>query len=220
MASFNFANCVAFVFQEEGGYSNDPRDPGGATNFGVTLAALSHWRHDAKLTPQDVHDMKRDEAQTIFRASYWNAVQGDFLPPGLDLMVFDEAVNTGPGTSAKMVQYRVSATVDGWIGPRTLAAVNGANAGTLCLKLSNTQEAYYRSLPGFPTFGKGWMARLSRRYTLAMKMIGKANGATGLARDISNMSVQPNSIHGTDTLAALSEEDRLNQAQLDKGTLA
>src|SRR3954447_9587673 len=95
MARDAFANCLAFVLEEEGGYSDMPGDPGGATNMGITRATLADWR-GAPVSKDDVLSLERDEAAAIYRRRYWDAIRGDELPAGLDLALFDDAVNSGP----------------------------------------------------------------------------------------------------------------------------
>ena len=116
MAATNFNPCLTFVLWAEGGYVDDPLDPGGATNLGITLGVLREWRHTA-VTKSDVQNLTREEAGAIYRARYWNAIRGDELPAGVDLMVFDACVNLGPGRSARMLQAAVGVAQDGAIGP-------------------------------------------------------------------------------------------------------
>jgi len=172
MTAANFDRCLAFVLSAEGGYVDDPLDPGGATNLGITLRVLSEWRHTA-VTKSDVQNLTRDEAGAIYRARYWNTVHGDNLPAGVDLMVFDAGVNLGPGRSARMLQAAVGAAEDGAIGPETLRAVGGHhNDPDLISKLADRREAYYHSLPTFSHFGTGWTARVNRVKQLALQMAG------------------------------------------------
>ena len=99
-----FDTCLAFTLAQEGGYVDDPADPGGATNMGVTLATLRHWDHDPALGPTDVRDMTRQTAAAVYRTLYWNALQGDSLPAGVDLSTFDFGVNAGTRRSAELLQ--------------------------------------------------------------------------------------------------------------------
>jgi lysozyme family protein len=171
MTATNFNACLAFVLSAEGGYVDDPLDPGGATNLGITLRVLSEWRHTA-VTKIDVQNLTREEAGAIYRARYWNVVRGDDLPVGVDLMVFDAGVNLGTGRSARMLQAAVGAAEDGAIGPETLGAVGHHDPSDLISTLANTREAYYRSLPTFSHFGAGWTARVNRVRELALRMAG------------------------------------------------
>lgn len=164
-----FEACLAFTLNEEGGFTNDPQDPGGATNMGITLATLSHWRGD-DCVPNDVRNLTRSEATEIYYGLYWQALQCGALPMGVDLQVFDFGVNAGAGRSAKMLQAALAVTTDGLVGPVTVHAACDADAGFLVGRLSDQQEVYYRALPTFSSFGVGWLSRLERRRTVALSM--------------------------------------------------
>ena len=169
MADKNFDPCLAFVLAAEGGYIDDPLDPGGATNLGITLKALTDWRHSA-VTKQDVMSLSRDEAAAIYRAHYWNVVRGESLPAGVDLMVFDAAVNLGAGRSARMLQAIVGTTQDGSIGPATVAAIVAARPTDTIEALATKRSDYYHSLSTFDHFGAGWIKRVTNAKALALQM--------------------------------------------------
>lgn len=160
-ADARFARCLAFVCGPsiEGGFVNDPQDPGGATNHGITLGTLSDWRGHA-CSVQDVRDLALDEATQIYRSRYWHAVSADNLPGGVDLITFDAAVNQGAGTGARLLQGAVGVTQDGAIGPATLAAVGRADASGLIDKIAAERMARYRELPGWGHDGHGWSNRV------------------------------------------------------------
>jgi lysozyme family protein len=170
MAAANFEDCLAFVLEQEGGYVDDPLDPGGATNLGITLHVLSDWRNTA-VTKIDVQKLSKDEAGAIYRARYWNVVRGDDLPAGVDLMIFDAAVNLGTGRSARILQTAVGANQDGAIGPKTLEAVQTYASTELISELAEAREAFYEGLPTFSHFGKGWTARVNRAKQRALEMV-------------------------------------------------
>jgi lysozyme family protein len=165
----NWNACLAFVFSVEGGYTDDPMDPGGATNLGITLDELSVWRHSA-VTKGDVMNLGRDEAGAVYRANYWNAMRCADLPAGVDLMVFDAAVNTGNGRSAKFLQAACRTAVDGAIGPRTLAAAHARPAAALIAALAAARLAFYQGLPTFSHFGHGWTDRVQQAQSHALQM--------------------------------------------------
>ena len=108
-----FASCLVFTLTQEGGYADDPADPGGATNMGITLATLRHWDHDPALGPQDVETMTKGTAASIYGALYWNALRAGPLPAGIDLSVFDFGANAGARRSAELLQEALGAAVDG-----------------------------------------------------------------------------------------------------------
>ncbi|MDX2264607.1 MAG: glycosyl hydrolase 108 family protein [Hyphomicrobiales bacterium] len=155
-----FPAALKHVLKFEGGYSDHPLDPGGATNLGVTKATLERFR-GRRVTKAEVRALKHAEAAAIYRKFYWDQVQGDALPPGLDLAVFDCAVNQGPARARKWLQQAAKARADGVIGPRTLAAVKAADARALLLEFMALRMRHYGSLARlFTAFGLGWSRRL------------------------------------------------------------
>jgi len=158
------------VFREEGGYTNDPQDHGGPTNFGITIADLKEWRgHD--VTPEDVKNMTKGEAQEIYRSKYWNPMQCGEIPNGIDLELFDFGVNAGIRTAIKMLQSVIGVTADGSVGPTTLSAAKAANPHTVVQTFSQHRLEYYRSLEGWQHFGAGWTNRTNSVEQAALKMV-------------------------------------------------
>lgn len=169
-----FATCLAFTLKEEGGFCDNPSDPGGATCQGITLATLRSWTDDDSLGVAAVRDISPATVQAIYGADYWNKMQCGAMPAGIDLMVFDMGVNAGPARSVRMLQRALGfppADVDGCVGPQTLGAVRKADPAALIVKLADMQAAYYRSLPTFNVFGNGWLARVDRRRRAAIAML-------------------------------------------------
>lgn len=162
----NFDPSLAFTLSEEGGWSDDPDDPGGATNKGITLATFRDYMPGA--TAAELRDIPDNQVSHIYMMGYWRPVAGDHLPAGLDLMVFDFGVNAGPSRSARMLQQAVGVEEDGIIGPVTLKAISSVS-DTLS-RLSGLQRAHYRALPEFGLYGAGWMARTDRRLAAALRM--------------------------------------------------
>jgi len=155
----NFEEALKHILKYEGGYVNHPDDPGGMTNLGVTKRVWEQWTGK----PADEHEMRSltpDLVAPLYKKRYWDAVRGDDLPSGVDLCVFDCAVNSGVGQSSKFLQRVVGVSQDGAIGPATLAAVAKKEPGTIVAEFCHYREAFYRSLSTFATFGKGWMRRL------------------------------------------------------------
>ena len=157
----NFDNVLKFVLQDEGGFSNDPRDPGGMTNLGVTKrvweAFVGH--------PVDENAMRAlmpADVAPLYRQSYWNRVRCDFLPLGVDYAVMDYAVNSGTGRVARTLQRACGVADDGAIGPQTIQAVNGADPIMLIHTICDQRLVFLQSLPTFDAFGRGWTARVQR----------------------------------------------------------
>jgi lysozyme family protein len=165
----NFENALSLVLRDEGGFSNDPRDPGGITNLGVTKrvweAFVGHPVDEAAmraLTPADV--------APLYRQNYWNRVHGDELPAGVDYAVMDFAVNSGTSRAAKTLQRACGVNDDGAIGQQTLDAVGTANPITLIDTVCDERLAFLRTLPTFVTFGHGWTNRVQRVKAAAEQM--------------------------------------------------
>lgn len=161
MAKGTFAKAMPHVFSEEGGYVDHPKDPGGATNMGITLATLSAWE-GGKVSKAEVKALTKSKATDIYRENYWNKVAGDDLPAGVDYAVFDFAINSGPARAVKMLQKVVGVDQDGVIGAKTLAAVRKMAADRIISELCDARLAWLKTLGTFKTFGRGWTARVSR----------------------------------------------------------
>ena len=166
----NFGPCVDFTFTQEGGFVDNPDDPGGATNLGITLTTLDDWEN-ADLPVSAIRSLQRPLAEQIYHEKYWKVMSCGLLPGGVDLMVFDSGINVGPGRAIEQLQDALMVTMDGVIGPMTLAAAAKANAHDLIADMGLIEQHYYRSLSRFPIFGKGWLARVDRRTVAALKLI-------------------------------------------------
>ncbi len=167
--------CLTFTLHEEGGFVNNPRDPGGATNMGVTLATLRVWRDNPHLTAADVKALTRVAVTSIYGADYWNKLRCDALPGGIDLMAFDFAVTSGTLRSAKMLQMALgfaTNAIDGAVGPDTLRIAAAAHPATVISDLAVRHGTFYRALPTFSVFGAGWLARTVRRQATALALAG------------------------------------------------
>jgi len=156
----NWQKSFELMLKSEGGYVNNPADPGGRTNLGVTQATWENWVG----RPSDEAEMRSltaDKVEPLYKKKFWDAVRGDELPVGLDYLVFDFGVNAGPGRAIKVMQSAVGVTPDGGFGPLTLAAVQAIDPVELIEKFSQAKEDFYRSLGTFATFGKGWLNRVA-----------------------------------------------------------
>jgi lysozyme family protein len=175
--SSRFDACMPFIFKAEGGYSDNPADPGGPTNFGITLATLRAYEGDPNLTADDVKKLTPAVAKEIYRTAYWNRMQCGALPAGLDLEVFDFGVNSGPAESVKTLQRLVGVTQDGSVGPITLAAVGQFHVGDLIGRFAQARLAFYQSL-NMPEFEQGWATRVAQIQTAAATMFQASEVAT------------------------------------------
>jgi lysozyme family protein len=156
----NFERSLLNVLVHEGGFVNHPSDPGGATNKGITIATFRKWvKRDG--TVEDLKALTKEQAAKVYRAQYWNAVQADELPSGIDYAVFDIAVNSGPSRAIRILQEAVGATIDGKIGPATIAAAQKADPIHTINVITAIRMDFLRSLRTWDTFGKGWSRRVS-----------------------------------------------------------
>ncbi|MGX5843104.1 glycoside hydrolase family 108 protein [Mesorhizobium sp. ArgA1] len=155
----NFARALSLVLKSEGGWSDNPADPGGATMKGVTLANFRRYVK-ADASKADLRRISDEQVATVYRRFYWDAVAGAQLPGGVDYAVFDFAVNSGPGRATKFLQAAVGAVQDGRIGPATLGAVGARPTGAVIDHLCDARLAFLRRLPTWPVFGKVWSDRV------------------------------------------------------------
>jgi len=165
----NFQKALDAVLHHEGGFVNHPKDPGGMTNLGCTKRVWEEWvghpvdeKTMRALTPEDV--------APLYKKKYWDAVRGDALPDGVDYIVFDTAINSGPGRAIKFLQGCVGADMDGVFGPKTLAAVRAANPAQLVEDYAKRRLSFLQDLPTWDTFGKGWSRRVAEVQNTASTM--------------------------------------------------
>ena len=156
----NFAEALQKILVHEGGFSDHPLDPGGMTNLGVTRRVWEEWTGHP-VTVRQMIDLTPAKVAPMYRRKYWDKVHGDELPAGVDLVVFDAAVNSGPGRATKWLQACVGVEVDGDIGPKTLAAVNAFDTAHLIDDYGRRRLAFLLDLPTWETFGKGWTKRVA-----------------------------------------------------------
>ncbi len=155
----NFRKSLKQVLQHEGGWADHPRDPGGATMKGVTLAVYRRY-YGAKKTKQQLRNISDTELEHIYRDGYWDKCHCDDLAKGLDYAVFDAAVNSGPGHSAKWLQAAVGAGQDGSIGPKTLAKVAEHQPIPVIDAICDRRLAFLKGLSTWADFGRGWGRRV------------------------------------------------------------
>lgn len=165
-----FAQVLTETLRHEGGWADHPKDPGGATMKGVTLATYQDYKPGA--TKADLRAITDADLKAIYREGYWDKVRGEDLPAGVDMVVFDIAVNSGPRRAAEWLQEAVGAVQDGIIGDKTLAKVKAADARSVIDTLDKRRDRFYRSLGNWTTFGKGWTARRLAVTKRAREMAG------------------------------------------------
>lgn len=174
-----FDRILAHVLEMEGGYTDDPYDPGGPTNLGITLAtyaaSLRTPLNDA--TRRDLIDGLRNldkaAAREIYQTRYWLTSNAHRLPTALAAMHFDAAVNHGVTGAARMLQEALSVEADGEIGPITLSAARKRPLSETLSRYAAIRLRIYQSLPHFWRFGRGWTRRVDDTKRLALSLINE-----------------------------------------------
>ena len=159
-----FPECLQLILAEEGGLNNHRQDPGGLTKFGISQRAYPYV---------DIAHLTLQQASLIYLNDYWNPVRGHLLPAGLDLMMFDCAVNQGTETAAVLLQQALGIKADGSIGPITLTRACQAMPDLL-ITFAAERALRYEFNRNEETFGRGWYRRLFRIQNLALKAYNRS----------------------------------------------
>lgn len=150
-----FDQAVAFVLHDqiEGGYVNDPRDPGGETKFGISKRSYPR---------EDIKNLTRDRAIEIYKRDFWDSNRCDELPPKLAIAMFDAAINQGAGAARPLLQRTLGVAADGIIGPVTLKAADQADQDEAVLEFLGWRLHRYAHTRNSATFMRGWANRILR----------------------------------------------------------
>jgi len=170
MVAKNFEQSLALILAVEGGYADHPRDPGGATNHGITRGTLAAWR-GRPVSKADVRALGSIETGEIYRARYWDAVRADELPAGLDLALFDLAVHSGPGRAARLLCRALDMPETGRVTTGVIEAARAGPAEPLA-RLMQERRRFLGSLSTWAVFGRGWSRRLARVEQAALALAG------------------------------------------------
>jgi lysozyme family protein len=177
-----FERALAHVLEMEGGYTDDPYDPGGPTNCGITLKTFAVWKGIEITSPTreslkaELKHVPEAAVRDIYAARYWQLARCDDLPLALAVFHFDAAVNHGVTGAARLLQQAAGTDVDGEIGPLTLAAVARSAIEVVLDDYAEVRRHRYRSLPHFWRFGRGWLVRVDKTLKLA-RDVAKATDA-------------------------------------------
>ncbi|HWM49489.1 MAG TPA: glycosyl hydrolase 108 family protein [Xanthobacteraceae bacterium] len=197
MAAANFSECLRRLLAYEGGYANHPSDPGGPTNFGITISDYRRYVNP-NAAASDVKAMHADVARAIYRTHYWDALRCDDLPPGIDASIFDYGVNSGVGRSGKVLRrvlglpasdYRVTAEV--------LAALTKRDTHAIINAVNDERMRFLKSLKTWPTFGAGWSRRVRevRAFSLSLAA-SRLPTSVHVPSDASPPRARAQSMHG------------------------
>jgi lysozyme family protein len=177
MAASSYDAALARLLVHEGGYTNDPRDPGGPTNFGITIHDYRKYVK-AGATAADVKAMKVDEAKQIYREKYWraNGLSCDDLPAGVDDTLFDYRVNSGVGRADKVLR-RVCALADKASNAALLEALAKRDPAAVINAVNDERLRFLRSLRTWPAFSKGWGTRVAEVRIFSLQLAAAAKDA-------------------------------------------
>jgi len=158
----NFEYCLNKLLapSREGGFVNDPQDPGGITNHGVTMKVWEEWVGRTS-NEEEMRNLTIDDVAPLYKARYWDVVGGDELPGGVDHVVFDCAVNGGVKRAGRLLQACMGMEQDGVIGQETIIGTEQVEPQDLINEFSQRRLQYLQALPTFGHFGKGWTRRVN-----------------------------------------------------------
>jgi lysozyme family protein len=161
----NFDDCLTRVLKDEGGYSNNPNDSGGPTNFGITLTDYRKYI-DPQGTASSVRRMSADDAKRIYKTKYWDTLSCDTLPSGVDYSAFDYGVNSGIGRPRKLLQQFANKS-----GVDLINAINDEREAFLT-KIGHGKNAEFEA---------GWQARVKRvrNYSIFLNSNQPKNNVAG-----------------------------------------
>jgi lysozyme family protein len=168
----HFNECLNLVLAHEGGFVDHPKDPGGATNKGITKKTYEKFL-GRDVTVEDIKNIPDEDVKEIYKRLYWDKIKADELPTGIDYLVFDWCVNGGPSRAAKTLQKVIKVTADGAIGPKTLQAVANSDPSDVLEGFTQERKTFYEGLSTFTTFGKGWHRRTDEALEHALDMMKK-----------------------------------------------
>jgi len=182
MTAANYDACIGKVLDYEGGYTNDPNDKGGWTgckpgageNKGTNrgISACSYPK-------EDIINMTEERAQAIYRSDFWQPIQGDQLPAGVDLCTFDGAVNSGQSRGVQWLQRAVGTDADGIVGPLTIEAANEAEDHNTIDHMCDDRLEFLRGLETWPLYGDGWTNRVEDVRATAHGMVEEVEPVPG-----------------------------------------
>ncbi len=141
------------LFGAEGGYVNDPSDPGGETNWGISKRSYPNV---------NIKELTRDSAKLIYQRDFWSRLRADNLPDSVSFQLFDFAVNSGIETAVRYLQRACGVADDGYWGPVSARAVAATSEADLILKLNAERLDFMTRLNNWPNAGRGWARRIAQ----------------------------------------------------------
>lgn len=147
-----FDEAFERLIGHEGGYVDDPRDPGGRTKFGISQRSYPG---------ENIAGLTLERAKAIYLRDYWGPAGCDSVPEGVRFDLFDMAVNSGIKAAVRTLQDAVGETTDGILGPRTLQAVQSMPPSRLVARFNGARLEFMAGLHAWPAFGRGWARRIA-----------------------------------------------------------
>lgn len=157
-AGDRFARAIERVLAHEGGFVDNPDDPGGKTRWGISQRTYPHL---------DIATLTRDQAIALYRRDAWTPIRGDALPEAVAFQILDAAVNHGVLRAVGWLQQVLGVRVDGVVGPATRAAASDADPVAVVLAYNAARLDFYVRLRTFQTFGRGWTRRIAANLRFA-----------------------------------------------------
>lgn len=149
----NFDKAFERLIGHEGGYVNDPRDPGGETKFGISRRAYPG---------EDIKGMSLERAKILYQRDYWWKAGCDTVPDAVKFDLFDMAVNSGVGAAIRTLQKAVGVDDDGIIGPATMQAISSMHPVRFVARFNGHRLQFMSSLSTWPAFSRGWANRIAK----------------------------------------------------------
>lgn len=148
----DFDTAFSKLIGHEGGYSNNPLDPGGETKYGISKRAYP---------TENIAALTLDRAKALYLRDYWGPAGCDAMPDSAKFQVFDMAVNSGVHSTITTIQRVVSEVEDGILGPRTLRAVQSMPPSRFVARFNAERLLLMTDLKTWPEFGRGWAKRIA-----------------------------------------------------------
>lgn len=149
----NFNLAFDRLIGHEGGYVNDPNDPGGETNWGISKRAYPNV---------DIRSLTKDMAKNIYKRDYWDAARCDEYDGAIGFQLFDLAVNAGIIQAKMLLQRAARVAVDGQIGPITIAAIKKRHPMEIIARFNAYRLLFYTELSTWRHYGAGWTNRTAK----------------------------------------------------------
>lgn len=148
-----FDRFIDRLLSHEGGYVNNPADPGGETKFGISKRSYPKV---------NIRRLTREQAVAIYRRDFWERSRADDLAPALGFQLLDAAVNSGIDQATRWLQRAVGVADDGIIGPVTLGALRVSDPADVIARFNAERLEFMTRLSGWQSFGRGWARRIAQ----------------------------------------------------------